>query len=137
MPAAIGFGNVLGSTGAGVTGAQGVPFTFTMPEGTWKFIFAHSLYVSDATPGLRGMALTIFDDAGVLQLTVGLGVQNPSSILRYTWQAGSAFSSGFGIIFQRNMPTGLILLGDWTMRFDATAAGPGDTQDVSFQLALM
>lgn len=134
MPGYLGFGNVLTSTAAGVLGAQPVPFEFTVPVGTWKFIFAQTLYTSDATAGSRAPSLEIIDDTGVSQCLIGLGGQVPSATVRYLWQVGTDQTVALAVFAQHAMPSNLMLLGGWVMRFNSPIAGAGDSQVIAFQL---
>ena len=134
MAAGPGHGSVLLSSDVDVLGVQAVPFEFTIPTGTWKFIYARSDYKSSATPGLRRPFIEVFDPTGASQVIVKIGTSNPSTTRRYVYQCGNTFTTLSGALAQAALPVGLVLLQDWVLKFGASGNAPGDSQIVNFQL---
>jgi len=139
VAAALGYGNILDSTAAGVgTGALPLPFNFTLPEGQWEFVFCRGVFVNDATIGLRFPFMQVFDDSAVLLLSIGAAVSNPGQTLAHNWfNNGEQALNFFGIPIPINMPP-FIAQGGWRIMLgNGGTLGPGDTATVNFQFRQM
>lgn len=139
MAGALGYGNILDSTAAGVgTGQLALPFDFTMPEGQWQFIFLRGVFVNDATAGTRFPFMQVFDDSAVLLLSLGAGLSNPGQTVAHNWfNNGQQDLVGFGLPLPTNMPPFIAQLG-WRIRLsNGVTLGPGDTSSVNFQFRQM
>lgn len=126
-------GATLDSSTEGITGTQSVPFTFTLPNGNWEFIFCRVSYQADPTVISRFVGINIEDNTGAIIQAVGGGIANANQLRVTEYITGVHIQFPFGNLVASTFPQGLITHKDWTLNATALNFQASDTQIITFQ----